>query len=166
MDQREIGAFVTIQIVTVASTNLLWLSLLVLFHPASAAGQWSESSMTGVCRCRGPGKGQFCRHVSFGMRRPSSTQCRGASRKEPQQYVALFRTCPSPGKRPRELAYHNRACACSSVILSICRTTMAGWAVPAPRFVSHPLQKKNNNLFSGAHKKRSGHHVGLGDRDK
>ena len=29
-----------------------------------------------------------------------------ASRKEPKQYVSLFRHCPSPAKRPWELAYH------------------------------------------------------------
>ena len=98
MDQREVGAFVTIQIVTVASTNLLWLSLLVLFHPASAAGQWSESSITGTCRCRGgTGTGQFRRHVSFGTRRPSSTRCFVVPlAKNPSNTSLLSEPCQTP----------------------------------------------------------------------
>ena len=40
-------------------------------------------------------KVSFVAMYNFGMRRRSSTVCRGASRKEPQQYVSLVRALPN-----------------------------------------------------------------------
>ena len=74
MDQRGEGVFVTRQIVTVASTELLLLTLcsccsilLVL-----VVNGRSPQHDTDACRCRGTGNGQFRRHVIFGMRGSSS----------------------------------------------------------------------------------------------
>ena len=73
--------------------------------------------MTGACRCL-----VVLAKVSFVALYCSgcivlvvhSVSC-GAFRKEPQQYVSLFRHCPSPNKRPWELAYfNNRTCAAPS----------------------------------------------------
>ena len=131
MDQRGVGAFVTRQIVTVASTGCCWqcsccsilLVLLVDGRPQNDTGAWYwQRSVSSPC-------------IIFGMRRPSSTRCFVVPlAKNPSNTSLFFCHCPSPAKRPWELiAYHNRACACSSVILSTFRSPMAGRAVPATK---------------------------------
>ena len=86
---------------------------------------------------------------------------RGASRKESQQYVSRFRHCRSFAKRPWELAYYNsRACACSSIILSTCRTQwLDGQCLHQGLF---PISSSSRTAICWrVPTRRGGHHVAL-----